>query len=83
VSFSVNWNYHWDAEIILRSFYEKSAKLLYVMLSENGEKQQLIDEFWGDLGSVYDRKTAQRAVYAEKLFDPGLNRPGFAGGRFV
>lgn len=71
VSFLISWGYSWDAEIVLRTFYEASAKLLFITLAEQSDKQRFVNEFWEDLGSVFDRKTAQRALHAEGLFEAG------------
>lgn len=69
VSFLASWGYPWDAEIILRSFYETAAKILFLCFAEEGEKPTLVDEFWNKLGPINDRRTARKAALAEKVFD--------------
>lgn len=71
VSFLTSWGYVWDAEIVLRSFYETTVKLLYISLAQESEKHSLVEEFWEDLGAILSCKTAQRASHAEKVFEPG------------
>lgn len=69
VSFLVSCGYAWDAEIILRSFYDTAAKILLLCLSEAANKPMLIDEFWNKLGQINNRRTARKAEFAEKVFD--------------
>ncbi|WP_376960233.1 DUF5677 domain-containing protein [Azospirillum sp. A26] len=71
VSFLISHGYLWDSEIILRSFYEVAAKILFISFSEDNEKAVLIDEFWNGLGSINDRKRARKAAYAEQIFEAG------------
>lgn len=70
VSFLASWGYAWDAEIILRSFYETAAKILLLCFAEEGEKPTLVDEFWNKLGPINDRRTAKKAAHAERVFEP-------------
>lgn len=63
VSFLLSWGYAWDAEIILRSFYETAAKILFICFSEENDKLTLIDEFWNKLRSISDRRRARKAEY--------------------
>lgn len=67
VSFLVSWGYSWDAEIILRSFYETAAKILFICFAEDEDKAKLIDEFWNKLGSINDRRRARKAEFSVHL----------------
>ncbi|WP_147395233.1 DUF5677 domain-containing protein [Azospirillum cavernae] len=69
VSFLISHGYSWDAEIILRSFYETAAKILLICFAEDDDKDILINEFWNGLGSINDRKRARKAAYAEQIFE--------------
>lgn len=71
VSFMVSWGYSWDAEIILRSFYETAAKILFICFAEQQEKPLLIDEFWNKLGSINDRRKARKAEFSEQMTAAG------------
>lgn len=78
VSFLLSYGYAWDAEIILRSFYETAAKILLLCFAEPAEKTQLLDEFWNTLGAINNRRTARRAALAEKVHEPNdLSGPIF------
>ena len=57
----------WDAEIVLRSVYETSAKVMFIGAHHKSAQDDLIAEFWGDLSAIYDRKGAERAHVGEKL----------------
>jgi hypothetical protein len=77
-SFILSYGYAWDAEIILRSFYETAAKILLICLSEPGDKAKLVDEFWNKLGTINNRRTARQASHAEAVYGPtDLSRPIF------
>lgn len=65
--FLVSWGYAWDAEIVLRSFYEVAVKILLIGFAHDSEKDQLVGEFWTDLSAVYTRKTARKAEYVVDL----------------
>jgi hypothetical protein len=67
VSFLVSWGYSWDAEIILRSFYETAAKILFVCFAEDKDKPDLIDEFWNKLGSINDRRRGRKAEFSAQM----------------
>jgi len=71
VSFLISYEYSWDAEIILRSFYETAAKILFICFADEGEKSDLVDEFWNGLGPINDRRTARKAAFAEQAFEKG------------
>lgn len=61
ISFLVSANYWWDAEILMRSFYETHAKIWLICQAENNERQTLVDEFWIALGKVHSKQRADRA----------------------
>jgi hypothetical protein len=67
VSFLVSWGYSWDAEIILRSFYETAAKILFICFAEDQDKPELMDEFWNKLGSINDRRRARKAEFSAQV----------------
>ncbi|TKV76132.1 DUF5677 domain-containing protein [Rhizobium sp. AU243] len=69
VSFLVSWGYSWDAEIILRSFYETAAKILLVCFAADEDKSVLMDEFWNRLGSINDRRRARKAEFSAQIMD--------------
>jgi hypothetical protein len=69
VSFLISNGYPWDAEMILRAFYEAAAKILFICFSDDSEKSALADEFWDKLGPISDRRTARKAAFAEQLFE--------------
>lgn len=54
----------WDAEIILRSYYECVSKILYLSLSV-AEQAQLIYEFEVVLAEASDKRRARKAGFAE------------------
>jgi hypothetical protein len=67
VSFLISYGYSWDAEIILRSFYEAAAKIVFICFADEAEKLNLINEFWHELGPIGDRKSAHKAKFAEQI----------------
>lgn len=71
VSFLISYGYVWDAEIILRSFYETAAKILFICFAEESEKLVLVDEFWKGLRPISDSRTARKAKFAEPFFEKG------------
>lgn len=68
VSFLISCGYGWDSEIILRSYYESVAKILFICFSSEDEKQSLVSEFWKGMQPINDRKVARKASHAEKMF---------------
>lgn len=48
----------WDAEIVLRSFYEASARILFLALADPNERETLDREFRETLVAVADRRRA-------------------------
>ena len=71
VSFLASNGFGWDAEIVLRSFYETAAKILFICFADEAEKDNLVVEFWRGLGSIDDRRTARKANFAKNVFDAG------------
>lgn len=57
----------WDAEIVLRSFYETVAKSLFLSSAPKAARESLLNEFWEILPAVYDAKGARKAEIVEKL----------------
>jgi hypothetical protein len=58
----------WDAEIVLRSFYEANAKLWFICFSPAAKRDALVEEFWGSYASMHSHKKAFRALPAAELF---------------
>lgn len=67
VLFLASHSYAWDAEIVLRSFYETAAKILFISFSPEDVKDRLMTEFWNDLGAVANRRQSRKASYTEAL----------------
>lgn len=50
-------NHPWDAEIVLRAFYESSAKIWYICKHPKNSAEELVTEFWADfLTTEYSRQ---------------------------
>jgi hypothetical protein len=64
VSFLVSAGYVWDAEIILRSFYEANARIWFICLTSSDDRPALVEEFWGENAAIHNRKRAGRASAA-------------------
>jgi hypothetical protein len=77
VSYLVSSGFVWDAEIILRSFQEASAKIWFICFSPPGRREVLTQEFWGAVASDHNRKRAHRAAAAADSFNR-RNHPAFA-----
>jgi Family of unknown function (DUF5677) len=60
----------WDAEIVLRSAYETAAKLLFMVTADDAMRAALAAEYWTDLASAADKRTARKAGWAEAVFAP-------------
>jgi hypothetical protein len=67
-TFLVSWDFPWDAEIVLRSFYETGAKIVFICLAPPDQVAALIDEYWDALGSAGDKRRTRKAEFAETLF---------------
>lgn len=61
------WSMPWDAEIILRSFYETSAKVLFLTLSPKERRDELVLEFWTDFDSIHSVRRARKAGYVLEI----------------
>jgi len=59
--------YHWDAEIILRSFMEAAAKIWLICLHPNDQRENLVEEFLYITEKVDNRKMARRANITQRL----------------
>ncbi|MEM1040591.1 MAG: DUF5677 domain-containing protein [Pseudomonadota bacterium] len=68
ISFLTSANYWWDAEIIMRSFYETHAKIWLICQSKPGDRQALVEEFWGAFAELNARKKAERAKQGAEVF---------------
>lgn len=55
----------WDAEIVLRSYYECASKILYLTLSPEDDQVRLVHEFEVVLAEASDKKRARKAGLAE------------------
>lgn len=60
VSYLVSSGFPWDAEIILRSFYETSAKIWFICFEAESERSALVQEFWGLYAATHDHKRKHR-----------------------
>lgn len=69
VSMLVSWGYAWDAEIILRSFYETAAKILFICFAEKDKRQELANEFWLEFETIHSIKIARKANFAENVYN--------------
>ena len=56
-----------DAEIVLRSFYETIAKSLLFATASSERRENLLVEYWEILPAVHDVKGVGKAEIAEKL----------------
>jgi len=61
ISYLVSSNYWWDAEILMRPFYETHSKIWFICQTKDSERQGLVEEFWGALGDIHARQKADRA----------------------
>jgi len=61
--------YLWDAEIILRSFYECGARIWFLGFQTNERREVLAREFLTELDYSHNRKSAQKAALANFLLD--------------
>jgi hypothetical protein len=69
----------WDAEIVLRTFYEGVAKILYICDADESVRRSLVEEFLTALGETADRRTARKAAVLEEIIpaDRGRERDVF------
>lgn len=67
ITLLVSWDKTWDAEILLRSFYEANAKIWLICLApDEDERSRLAEDLWGEFAAVHNRKRANRADAAAK-----------------
>lgn len=64
-----SWSMPWDAEIVLRAFYETAAKVLLLTKSPKAQQEKLLTEFWDDFDSIHTIRRARKAAFA--LGTPG------------
>lgn len=57
----------WDAEIITRSVYETSAKIMLIGAHNDEARDDLVSEYWEILQAIYDRKAATKAEQVERV----------------
>jgi hypothetical protein len=57
----------WDAEIVIRTFYEVIAKSLFLATASLERRKILLEEYWEVLPAISDAKGAERAQPPEKL----------------
>lgn len=67
VSALAQQDYLWDAEIVLRSFYECAARIWFLGFQPAAEREKLAKEFLTELDYSHNRKAAQKAAYANSL----------------
>lgn len=61
VSYLVSSNFVWDAEMILRSFYEANVKIWYLCSLRSPARETAVDEFWGAFLDVHAHKRRVKA----------------------
>lgn len=66
-SYLVSSGYPWDAEIVLRSFYEASAKIWFICFENEPTRNTLVQEFRGLYAATHDHKRKHRVQPAHKL----------------
>lgn len=69
ISLLISSNYVWDAEIILRSFYETVAKIWYICCEPSQNRTDLVVEFWTVLAAANNHKRAHKAGFTANIFD--------------
>lgn len=62
VSFLLFNGFLWDAEIVLRSFYEANAKVWYICYRSQESRDAIIDEFWTDFAEMHNQKKMSRST---------------------
>jgi hypothetical protein len=60
----------WDAEIILRAFYETMAKILRICVAPEDGKAKLLDEYWNESAEIHNRRKKGRAAWVQKQSQP-------------
>lgn len=58
--------YVWDAEMLLRVFYECAAKIWFLGFQNDSDREILAVEFWEGLGEIHDRKACLKATIARE-----------------
>lgn len=65
----LNAGLDWDAEIVLRSFYECASKIMYLATSSELDRTRRLYEFEIILAVASDKRRARKAAFAEAVFD--------------
>lgn len=65
----LNAGLDWDAEIVLRSFYECASKIIYLATSSELDRPSRIHEFEVILAEASDKRRSRKAAFAEAIFD--------------
>ncbi|MHC1790986.1 DUF5677 domain-containing protein [Solidesulfovibrio sp.] len=68
VAHLMSFEYAWDAEIVLRSVYETSAKIWFICLHPKDERDNLVDEFINIKLMTHNRKIIRKAELIKLLF---------------
>jgi len=71
VTMLTSWSMPWDAEIVLRSFYEASAKIVFLALSPADHREELVEEFWVELDSIHAIRRARKAEFVQPKSESG------------
>ncbi len=58
----------WDAEIILRSYYETTIRLLTLTILDPARRKELATEYWGAHAETKARRRGQLAKFAASAF---------------
>ncbi|WP_085901653.1 DUF5677 domain-containing protein [Kiloniella majae] len=61
VSYLASSNFVWDAEMILRSFYEANVKIWYLCSLQGADREAAVEEFWGAFLDVHAHKRRVKA----------------------
>lgn len=68
ISLLTSFEKNWDAEILMRTFYECLAKIAFICFSSSSERQKLVEEFWGDLEHVHAHQQKHKASFNSEFF---------------
>ncbi|WP_114284180.1 DUF5677 domain-containing protein [Candidatus Halocynthiibacter alkanivorans] len=65
----VEYDMHWDAEILLRPFYEACAKILFICYQLPENKGKIANEFLFELSEIHSLQNKNKAEPARKLME--------------
>jgi hypothetical protein len=68
ISHLISCEYIWDSEMILRSAFETAAKIWFICLSSEQDREKLVEEFWGIRAKIHNRKRSRKAGILKQLF---------------